>query len=423
MKRLFYLLLICFPLLLCNSVCGETWEGFEYTVQDSGIILESYNGEETEVSIPYTFDNYYVVEIADHAFEGNQFITSVSMPSTINRIGKRSFADCINLEVINFSNGLTEIGEEAFSNCKQLSSISLPANLQAIGRRAFSGCRNISYIYDLTGYYSMEVGSGAFDDTYWFRVNKSDYITLSQGYVLLKYQGTDSNPDLPWYLISIAEDAFAGNDSITTLRLPNYVRFLSEGSISEMSSLESVYGGEEIASVDTAAFRNLPLLETVEIPNVKLTKQNFLDCPMVSYGSISSVKYDPDADDEADRFFLSEYSEELDGIILLHCLKDADFEQGNVVIPDFIRNKPVIIIGEGACQNRNDITKVTLPRYLEGIESWAFSYDENLKEVVFPEGIKWIMSDAFTNSAISTDVPELSDVEIDSRAFYRSEKQ
>ena len=419
MKHCLLILLFCFLLILGGPAKAEFWEGYEYELRDDGCVILSYSGEESEISIPLSFDYYYVVEIADSAFEGNKSLISVSMPSSIQRIGSRAFSDCTNLETVNISAGLTEIGEEAFNNCKSLQIFTLPANLQKIGKRAFGGCSALNYINDLSGIYPLEIGAGALDDTEWFRLQKDDFVTLSQGYALLKYNGNDYDPEFSWFLASIAEDAFKGNDSVEILHLPNYLTSLHSGAISGMSSLKEVYGGENLRTVSEGAFRDLPVLGNVGIANADLNADNFINCPLSPYGTRYSEPYDPSVPDRADEFFISDYDSELDGIIILHCLPNAGFD-GEIIFPDYIRSRPVVVVGEGACQDRDDISSVVLPKYLIGIESWAFSYDENLDSVIFPKELKWIRADAFTNSGITNYRPVLDGVDVDERAFYSS---
>lgn len=422
MKRLLSLVVFLFSLSFSSLTHAALWEGYEFAIDQNGCKILSYTGKEREINIPLTFDNYYVIEIADGAFENNKDVVSIFMPATIERIGKRAFAGCVNLEYVYISNSVADIDDEAFLNCGKLTVFTLPANLKHVGKSAFDGCYSISYFNDLSGEYQMRVESHAFDDTEWFKSQNNDFVLMSQGYTLLKYRGNDSDPEFPWYIVSIAEDAFAPNNSITTLHLPNYVASLTEGSISGMSKLQAVLGNDSISTVEDGAFRDLPSLETVELNEITLTSKNFLNCPLSPYGSSYSEAYDPALPDESDELFLSAYNEELDGIIILHCLRDVSYEDGELVFPDYIRNRPVVVIGEGACQNRKDITTIFFPKFLIGIESWAFSYDENLTKVVFPDGIKWIKDDAFTNSGISVSSLKLEGVDVAGRAFYNTQK-
>ena len=271
MKKNLFLILAFLSVCIfrTSSVCGEYYGGYEYEIRGNGSVILSYSGSESDIYIPYAFGYYYVTEIADGAFEGNQKITSVTMPGTIEVIGNRSFADCRNLQNLVLPVGIRSIGDEAFLNCERITNITLNSLLESIGRYAFGGCKNLSYISISSGESIRWIGAGAFDDTAWFKNQDGSEVLLGQ-YILLKYRQNVSVPSLPWYIITIAEDAFSGNDKITNLILPNYITSLQEGSVSGMDSLVSVSGGYSIISVAEGAFRDLPKLSSVTFDNVKL---------------------------------------------------------------------------------------------------------------------------------------------------------
>jgi len=59
---------------------------FTYEMRDDGTVtITGYQGAETALDIPSTVDNYVVSAIADHAFEANWDITSVTLPSGLWR--------------------------------------------------------------------------------------------------------------------------------------------------------------------------------------------------------------------------------------------------------------------------------------------------------------------------------------------------
>ncbi len=424
MKKLLNILTVCLVIfiVIILPVQADNYGDYEYVIKNNGSVILSYNGNEQAVSIPYSFGYFNVTEIAAGAFEGNDNIVSVTMPGSIEIIGDRAFADCTNLETLVLSVGTKEIGNEAFLNCSKVSSVILPFSLEFIGRRAFGGCTSLSYISDLTGINLKKVGSGAFDDTAWFKGKNENEILLGQGYMLLKYRTSESSPVLPWYIVYIAEDALAGNNTITDLVIPNYVTVLQEGSISDMDSLNSVTGGASITFVEDGAFRNLPNLEKVTFDNIGMTGQKFINCPKSLYGTENVSYQESDNNESTDLQFVYEYNNELNGITILHCQADAVNDDGELIIPDYIDDDPVVSIGIGACQNRDDIKKLVLPKYLVEINSWAFSYDENLYDVEFPANLKWIQADAFNSCGISDNVPELPGVNIHPRAFYTAKK-
>lgn len=423
MKKKSFLFSVIALFIFVLSAGAETWNGFEYEFRDGGAVILGYSGSDVNLSIPLAFDNISVTEIADSAFENNVDIVQVSMPSTIVRIGKRAFSGCSRLTAVNISSGLKSIGERAFAWCTGLTYFTLPADLEVIEQYAFDNCENIVYFQDLTGNSLHWVGKNAFDDTAWYKNVYGDNITINQGRVLLKYSGNATSYTIPWNIFYIAEDAFAGNDETESLILPNNIMALQSGSISHMASLRSIYSSTEIDNIEESAFLDLPELETVSIHNDDLDFVNFMDCPKSPYGSLSSRAYSASIPDEADKLFVSDYDKDLDAVVILHCLPGTELTGGVLEIPSVIRGKRVAAIGEGACQDRSDITKVILPAYLREIRSWAFSYDTQLSEVVFPETLERIEDDAFTNCALDTnnlDLPE--NVDAAERAFYQTAK-
>ena len=72
---------------------------FVFAVRDdsTGIVIVKYNGTASTLTVPNTVAGLPVVEIGAQAFEGNTKLKSVTLPATIEIIGRRAFAECKNL--------------------------------------------------------------------------------------------------------------------------------------------------------------------------------------------------------------------------------------------------------------------------------------------------------------------------------------
>lgn len=108
-----------------------------------------------------------VTEIG-RAFYGYKVLESVTLPSTLTKLGDQTFANCAKLTEVVVPEGVTSIGSafwsctalksvtlpstlenitgSIFYGCKALESIELPAALQTVGRMAFSGCEALTSI-------------------------------------------------------------------------------------------------------------------------------------------------------------------------------------------------------------------------------------------------------------------------------------
>lgn len=108
-----------------------------------------------------------VTEIG-RAFYGYKVLESVTLPSTLTKLGDQTFANCAKLTEVVVPEGVTSIGSafwsctalksvtlpstlenitgSIFYGCEALESIELPAALQTVGRMAFSDCEALTSI-------------------------------------------------------------------------------------------------------------------------------------------------------------------------------------------------------------------------------------------------------------------------------------
>lgn len=120
-------------------------EQYDYVVHDGKAYLTKYKGWSTEVVVPSTIDGLEVADIC-LAFHGNSYITSVTLPSSIDSVGDYAFYHCTSLEDIVMP-GVTSIGIAAFSGCESLISADIPSGVTSIGYYAFQSCTSLSAIF------------------------------------------------------------------------------------------------------------------------------------------------------------------------------------------------------------------------------------------------------------------------------------
>ncbi len=81
------------------------------------------------------------------AFENKTSVTSITMPSSVNYIGKLAFHYCSNLTKIKMSDAITTIGDSAFESCTALRDFNMPSSLVSIGENAFKGCISLKAVF------------------------------------------------------------------------------------------------------------------------------------------------------------------------------------------------------------------------------------------------------------------------------------
>lgn len=124
-----------------NSLVIEIAE-YEYVngeIRD-GIEITKYNGTDTEIIIPNQIDGIEVTSIGDNAFDGNEKITSVTIPNTVLDVGIEAFANCKNLSNVIFEENskLDRILVNAFDGTA-LQEFTVPESCRILGN-AFNEC-------------------------------------------------------------------------------------------------------------------------------------------------------------------------------------------------------------------------------------------------------------------------------------------
>lgn len=114
--------------------------------EDGTIAVYGYTGTDEKVIIPPTIDGKNVTAIGKCCFEDNLTIKEAVLPDTIRIIDYKAFANCKNLETINFPDTLETIGDYAFTTCHSLKSIDLK-NVKKLDECAFQLCISLEEIY------------------------------------------------------------------------------------------------------------------------------------------------------------------------------------------------------------------------------------------------------------------------------------
>lgn len=98
-------------------------------------------------TVKYKDITYYVMSIGEAAFAGAEGLTSVSIPSSIQRIGNRAFSGCSGLQDVVFPSCMPSIGENAFEKCTSLSSISFGSDWRTVDLQMFADAGSLKAVY------------------------------------------------------------------------------------------------------------------------------------------------------------------------------------------------------------------------------------------------------------------------------------
>ena len=97
-------------------------------------------------SVSYNGKNYPVASLASKAFDGNDQVTSISLPNTITSIGSWCFSGT-KIKSIKLPSNLNSLSTGTFSNCSSLENILVGDNLEYIsGTMVFFACTKLKEI-------------------------------------------------------------------------------------------------------------------------------------------------------------------------------------------------------------------------------------------------------------------------------------
>ena len=95
------------------------------------------------------FENVYSspVYYSEQIYLNGKLVEQLVIPNTVNKIKSIAFYWCVSLTSLTIPNSVTSIGSNAFSSCTALTNIIMGKNVTYIGISAFSNCRQISDVY------------------------------------------------------------------------------------------------------------------------------------------------------------------------------------------------------------------------------------------------------------------------------------
>lgn len=82
-----------------------------------------------------------------YAFEHCEALEEIVFPEGMTEIPNGAFLGCKSLKSITWPSNLTRVGQAAFQNCTSLKEVHFPASLSSLGDYSFAGCKNLKKIY------------------------------------------------------------------------------------------------------------------------------------------------------------------------------------------------------------------------------------------------------------------------------------
>jgi len=248
-----------------NLAADFTVGGISYAITSSTApytvaVTKGYTSYSGSISIPSSVTNngttYLVTSIGDFAFKSCNYLTSVSIPTSVISIGTSAFLNCSGLTSVSIPASVTSIGDMAFGNCSGLKSVTLPSSITSIGRWAFEYCTSLT---------SVTIPSS---------------VTTIERYTFRSCKGLTS-VSIPASVTSIGDNAFEGCAGLKSVALPSSITSIGSDAFLICTGLMSVNIPSSVISIGQLAFQGCTGLTAI---NVETGNPN--------YSSVDGVLFD-----------------------------------------------------------------------------------------------------------------------------------
>lgn len=380
-----------------KSYANQILEASDFYV--IGNILVEYSGNPTgEVVVPNG-----VLEIDDKVFL-SYLIKKVILPEGLTSLGYGTFQMCYNLETIELPTTLLTIKELAFYNCKELTNIDFNDGLLSIGNSAFAYCDSLIEIVVPSSVVS--IGSNAFS-----RMEKVETIivnaNLTKVYGSLYYEIFCRLPSLTTIIFNgnigdIDGMQFYDCKNLKTVIFNGTVNSINYTSFTSLPKLEEVYFNNDVGEILEYAFNSNPLLNKVVFGGNlgKIGPMTFGNC-----GSLTKWEITPE----------NEYLTIIDNILYdkeitrIYRQPAALLTNEIYFVPETVKiidpyafsyyelianNVPIfyeiiwIVMTSTINVENHKFKEIYFTNDIETIGEYAFSYHQNLEQVVFDESIE-----------------------------------
>lgn len=198
-----------------------------------------------------------LVSIRDSAFLNCTSLSKMELgPVLRNMMYSMTFANCTSLESISLPESLETLGKETFMGCTSLKSIALPSKITEIREGAFMGCTSFTDIAFSRSVVKIE--NSAFENTGITNMHLPGTITFIGKRA---FAGCPSLTDVTLNHTTIefvSEELFYGSPALKNIGLPNSVVSI-RGYAFYGTAVEYIDLGDRVRSIGTKAFADTPL--------------------------------------------------------------------------------------------------------------------------------------------------------------------